>query len=161
MERILVDTYEKGEFHFRTEQMKAINEMYDWLYKNGILKKVAFRWKDYPSTTTFALDIADLANYRREMEQAEIPNAAVITSWIFDEDYGRCRYSGSFQLTSPMVTYREVSGCVGRSFEIDLIEYSTNETCFHIRDIKDNHGVRVAIENLFDEIQWLDGELSE
>lgn len=161
MERILVDTYEKGEFQFRTEKMKAINDMYDWMYRTGILKRVAFCWKDYPSATTFALDIAELEPYRDQMKQADISNAEKITTWILDEDHGKCLYSGAYQLTAPMATYREVSGCVGRSFEIDLIQYSANETCIKIREIIDGHGVKAAIKNLFDGIAWLGVELGE
>ncbi len=53
--RVVVDVYEKKDKHIWgnnpnesfNQKIMAVNDMYGWLYNKGVLKKVAFEFKDY------------------------------------------------------------------------------------------------------------------
>lgn len=164
MPRIISDTYEKGEKHIWdldkdnpvnqefNRKIIAVNDMYGWLYKKGILRDVSFEFKDYSDISFFALDVKDLAPYRSEMEQSGVQNASLAVQHIFDEEYTPCLFSGAIQLGWTMRTYRDIDGCVGRSWEIDLIQHLNNSAVHDILAINNEKflGVRAAVSKTFE-----------
>lgn len=162
MERIISDTYVKGKKYIfgddpNTEFNKkivAVNNMYSWLYEQGILEKAAFVYKDYSDVTYFAVDAKDLEPYRKEMEASNIDGAALAVPHIFDVYYTPCEYSGAIQLGWMMKTYRSVDGCVGSSWECDLIKNLNVDGIYKIYDIQREKGTKEAVKALFDEFNW-------
>ena len=162
MERIISDTYVKGKKYIfgddpNTEFNKkivAVNNMYAWLYEQGILEKVAFKYKDYSDVTYFAVDAKDLEPYRKEMEASGIEGATLAISHIFDVYYTPCEYSGAIQLGWMMKSYRSVDGCVGSSWECDLIKSLNVDGIYKIYDIQREKGTKEAVKALFDEFNW-------
>ena len=162
MERIISDTYVKGKKHIFMDdpdtefnkKIVAVNNMYAWLYDQGILEKTSFVYKDYSDVTYFAVDAKDLEPYRKEMEASNVDGAALAVSHIFDEHYTPCRYSGAIELGWMMATYRDVDGCVGRSWECDLIKSLNTEGIYKIYDIQREKGTKEAVKALYDEFEW-------
>lgn len=162
MARIISDSYIKGEKQIWGDDPKdafnqkilAVNNMYGWLYQQGILEKVSFVFKDYAEGTHFALNAKDLEPYRREMEECGAESAALAVHHIFDEEYTPCVYSGAITLGWTMSTYRDVDGCVGRSWECDLIKCLNTEGIYDIANIRDEQGVKAAVVALYSQFDW-------
>lgn len=162
MERIISDFLMKEEKELFgndtnskfNQKIIAVNSMYDWLYKKGILKKESFIFKDYENASFFALDVNNLKKYRKEMEESGVQEALLAVSHIFDLDYQPCRYSGAIQLAYPMVTYRDSGGCVGRSWECDVMQELNTEAANKVRLIKDKQGIKAAVEEMYNMIPW-------
>lgn len=162
MERIIVDTYSKQEKQTWGNDLNdafnrkilAVNDMYGWLYDQGILEKVAFQFKDYEDATHFALDAKDLAPYREQMKISGLPEARLAVHHIFDENYSPCVYSGAIELGWTMMCYRGVDGCVGRSWECDLIKSLNTDGIYEVAKVKDDQGVRAAVTTLFGQFDW-------
>lgn len=162
MPRIISDTYEKGEKHIWNgdkdapvnqefnRKIIAVNDMYGWLYKKGILRDVSFEFKDYSDISFFALDVKDLEPYRSEMEQCGIKDASVAVQHIFDEEYTPCLFSGAIQLGWTMRTYRDIDGCVGRSWETDLVQHLNSGPAHDILALQMEKGVKVAVSKTFE-----------
>ena len=162
MSRIISDTYIKQNKVIWGEdpntdfnrKILAVNNMYGWLYENGVLEKVSFVYKDFYKATDFALDVKDLLPYRNQMEKSQIKGAALAVRHIFDEPYTPCMYSGAIELGWTMSTYRSVDGMVGRSWECGLIQHLDTEGIYKIADIKDEQGVKAAVRALYDQFDW-------
>lgn len=162
MERIITDTYTKGEKYIFmndptiefNKKIVAVNNMYGWLYEQGILEKTAFVYKDYTDTTYFAVDAKNLEPYREEMEESKVDGAALAVSHIFDVYYTPCHYSGAIELGWMMQTYRDVDGCVGGSWECDLIKCLNTEGIYKISDIQREKGTKEAVKALYAEFDW-------
>ena len=114
----------------------AVNNMYGWLYKTGILRKESFVFKDYENEIYFALDIKRLRKYKKSMVESNIPGAELAVKCIFDSEHNPCLYSGAIQLAAPMITYRSNNGCVSKSWECDIVRYLSNEAANEILHCK-------------------------
>lgn len=162
MSRIIADSFIKsGPQTFGEDansalnrKIQAVNNMYGWLYERGILSRVAFELKDTPKSVCFALDTKDLAPYRAVMEQSDSADAALAVHHIFNEDYTPCMYSGAIQLVWPMLSYRSVDGCVGKSWEIDLIKGLNTDAIYQVDKVKNEQGVKSAISKTFSFYNW-------
>lgn len=162
MARIISDTYEKGEKYIWkrdkdnpvnqefNRKIVAVNDMYGWLYEKGILRDVSFEFKDYSDMSYFALDVKDLEPYRAQMEQSGVQDASLAIKHIFDEEYTPCLFSGAIQLGWTMRTYRDVDGCVGRSWETGLVQHLNSSVVHDIFDVQREKGVRAAVSKVFD-----------
>lgn len=162
MERIISDTYAKQNKTLWSDDLSdpfnkrilAVNEMYGWLYKHGILEQISFVFKDYGNMTYFALDTKELLPYRKAMECSGLENAKLAVSHIFDEEYTPCRYSGAIQLGWPMATYRSVDDTVGRSWECSLVVGLGTKEIYDVLDVKESKGVKEAVKAAFQEYNW-------
>lgn len=162
MERIIYDVYSKGEKEIwdlepEKENNKkfnrkiiAVNNMYGWLYEQGILREVSSKFKDYDDMTFFVLDVKDLGIYREQMENSGVEDAALAVQHIFNEEYSPCKYSGAIQLSWIMFTYRDFDGTVGRSWECGLVKGLSSPTVLNIRELRETKGVKAATEEAFD-----------
>ena len=162
MERIISDAYVKKNKHIfgddptepYNQKILAINAMYGWLYEQGILEKVCFEFKDLPNVTQFAFCVKDLEPYRQEMSAADLPKADLAVTEIFDTYYSPCVYSGVIQLSWPMSTYRNVDGCVGRSWECDLIKGLNTKAIYDVLAVKEERGTVAAVKALYEKYIW-------
>jgi len=169
MNRIISDSYIKGtkqiwgndpsdEFNRR---ILAVNNMYGWLYQQGILKKVAFKMKDYSDIAYFAFGVNDLLQYRRLMEKSGLPDAALAVHHIFDEEYRPCIYSGAIELGWTMRTYRDFDGTVGRSWECDLVRHLDSPSVLDIVQIQEQEGIRAAVHSVFELSEFEPSDLTK
>ena len=161
MERIIVDSLTKGEKRIwdldkddpRNQEFNrkivAVNDMYAWLYAQGILRKVSFEFKDYSDSTYFALDVEDLKLYRRVMEQSGVKNADIAAQHIFDVEYSPCLFSGAIELSWTMFSYRDFDGTVGRSWECELCRHLDAVGVTDVAQIKDEKGIKEAVKHAF------------
>lgn len=162
MERIICDTYfkkEKARFGADpdsdfNQRITAVNNMYGWLYQTGLLQETAFLFQDLGDSVCFALDVKDLEPYRDRMQESGAENAALAVHHIFDEAYTPCMYSGAIELGWFMSTYRNVDGCVGRSWECGLIQGLNNTAIFDVLQTKEKSGVKAAISKMFSYYSW-------
>ena len=166
MERILYDTYIKGEKPIWdldpdnpsnkefNRKILAANQMYEWLYNQGILKQVSFEFKDYSDMTFFALDVNDLAPYREQMESCGILDAEIAVHHIFDEEYTPCLYSGAFQIGWTMMTYRDTDGTVSRSWECGLVKSLATYAADDVLEIKNKSSVKAAVSEAFELLKF-------
>lgn len=162
MSRILCDYYAKGEKQLFGDdpnaafnvKIKAFNNMLGWLYDAGILAKVSFEFKDMANGVEFALDVKDLLPYRSAMENSGVEGAALASRHIFDEEYTPCIYSGVIQIGWPMNTYRNVDGCVGSSWESDLIKGLNTEAIYEVDKVRNEQGIRAGVNKLFSFYIW-------
>jgi len=162
MARVISDTYIKHnkkiwgdepntEFN---QKILAVNNMYGWLYQQGILEKVSFEFKDYAENTYFALDVKELEPYRNEMESCGLEGSALAVYHIFDKDYTPCVYSGAIELGWTMASYRNVDGCVGRSWECGLIKMLNTDGIYAVAKVRDEQGIKAAMHTLFSQFDW-------
>lgn len=162
MERIICDSFVKDEVKLwdlepesvntKTFNRKilAVNNMYMWLYEQGILDKIAFEMKDYTNITYFAFDVKNLEPYRNAMENCGVEDAAIAVQHIFDEKYSPCLYSGAIELTWTMFSYRDIDGTVGRSWECELCRHLNAGAVLDVGDIKEKQGVKAAVKHVFE-----------
>ena len=136
------------------KEMTAANDMYIWLYKEGILKKIAFEWKDYPDQVYFAFDVADLIQYRILMQKAPIENAMLAIELIFDRDLKKCVCTGGIQLGWPMHTYRNNNGCISRTLETSLTQILDNDAAREVQKVLRDQGPKCAIQKAFALNEW-------
>ena len=162
MDRIISDAYIKGEKMIygddpseeMNQKILAINDMYGWLYNQGILEKVSFVFLDYPEGTHFALDVKDLYAYRSAMENSGVPGASLAVYGIFDEAISPCMYSGAIEPSVSMATYREVDGCVGRSWECSLIQALDTKGIYDVLAMKESCGTEAAVKAMYGKFKW-------
>lgn len=162
MTRIICDSYFKKDKpiwgnnpnELFNKRILAVNAMYGWLYEKGILEKVSFVFKDYAESCHFGLDTKDLIPYRKEMEAAELDNAELAVQHIFDETYTPCRFSGAIQPGWTMASYRNVDGCVGRSWECSLATNLNTKSAYDVAMVKEEQGIKSAVIALYDMFQW-------
>lgn len=171
MQRIICDIYSKDklrlwEFDANSpstrdfnRKITAVNNMYAWLYEKGILENVSFEFKDYSDQTYFAFDTKDLAVYRKEMEISDVKDAALAVQHIFDEEYTPCNFCGAIELTWTMQTYRDVDGCVGRSWENSLVQGLNNKAICDLPYIVAEKGVKEAVKVLFERCEFVPTDL--
>lgn len=158
MERIIADSYTKDQkaiFGDNPEtdfnkKILAVNRMYGWLYEQGILRDISFKFKDYSDMSYFVLDVKDLEPYREQMEKSCTEGSALAVQHIFDEEYTPCLYSGAIQLGWTMLTYRDFSGTVSKSWETGMIQGLNNTTILDILVTKNEKGVKEAVSQTFD-----------
>lgn len=143
------------------QKISAINAMYGWLYAHGILEKVSFEFKDYSNVTYFALDAEDLLPFREQMERSDVNNAQKAVYAIFDEPYKPCLYSGTIEPGWPMDTYREVDGCVGRSWETNLIQHLKTKDIYKVYDVLKTKGPRSAASAMFGLHKWFPSDIEK
>lgn len=156
-ERIISDVYEKKDKRMYgddpttpfNQRVLAVNAMYGWLYAKGILKAEAFAFVDYDDAVFFAMDVNDLLKYRAEMEASGCNNAALAVRYIFDEEYTPCIYSGAFQPGWLMHTYRDCGGCVGRSWECDMVKHLRGGPANEVAEERRTNGVKAAVKKLY------------
>lgn len=168
MTRIICDVYQKEDKHLWgdnpndtfNQKIMAVNNMYGWLYDTGILENISFEFHEQPKCICFAFDAKDLEPYRERMENSRIDGSQLAVKHIFDETYTPCNYSGAIQLGWSMFSYRDVDGCVGRSWECDLIKGLNNKAIYDIQDIQTGQGVKAAVQKLFSYYIWPETEKS-
>lgn len=73
---------------------------------------------------------------------------------IFDQTCWPCQYSGAIQLGCAMNTYRDNCGCVGRSWEIELVKVLNSAGVGEVLKIKQKRGVKAAVLHLFTDDGW-------
>ena len=157
-ERIICDCYEKGTKHIFgkdinlpfNQKIVAVNNMYGWLYNEGILKKTSFEFKDYSDCAYFAFDVADLVVYRKAMEKSGVDGAMLAVQHIFDEKYSPCEYCGAITLAWMMQTYRDFDGTVSRGLECDLCNHLNSCAVLEVYEIKEEKGVKAAVKKAFE-----------
>lgn len=162
MSRIISDFYAKEDSRLLgknpssefNQKVTAVNNMYGWLYENGLLQQVSFVYKDYAAYTYFAFDVDDLKPFRSAMEKSPVKGASLAIYHIFDLECTPCRYSGAIQPGWRMATYRNVDGCVGRSWECDMVEELNTETVEKIFEVKTKSGTRAAVEYMYNLFDW-------
>lgn len=158
MERIILDKYIKGKkqiwgedpFEPFNHRILSVNNMYGWLYEQGILREESFKFKDYSDMSYFALDVKDLEPFREQMLNSGVEGAELAVQHIFDEDYTPCLYSGAIQLSWTMLSYRDFDGTVSRSWECGMIQGLQSHTVLDVEQIKNEQGVKAAVEATFD-----------
>lgn len=168
-ERIVVDAvYLNGNRTLSTEKtgdkylgfdkrITAINNMYIWLYKQGILQKVAFEFhKSSDTCYCFAFDTSALKPYQKEMEENGVEDAVLAIQQIFEDVFTPCEYTGAIQLGWMMETYRDVDGCTGRAWELSPIQTLSNKDAFEVMKIKDEKGIKAGISYMFTMFKWKD-----
>lgn len=168
MSRIICDYFEKGEKSIwgddlsspLNQKILAVKNMYAWLQDAGILQNVAFLRKESANAVCFALDAEDLRPYRQQMESSGVLGAQLATEHIFDREYTPCVYSGVIQLAWPMSSYRDVDGCVGRSWECELIKGLNTEGIYGVNKVLEEEGVKAAVHKLFSFYVWQEPERS-
>ena len=126
-----------------------INNLYNWLYKAGILEKISFEYKDYDDATFFAFDAADLKPYINNIANSGIEDVMDALNVILFENIQPCVFSGTRQPGCNMSTYRNNNGCVGRSHECELIQYLDTGSASVVYGIKKNYNPRMATNILF------------
>lgn len=161
MERIICDSFDKERapvWKFDAEspktkefnrKIKAVNNMYDWLYEKGILEKISFEFKDYSDATYFSFDVKDLEPYRKDMENAGFEDTTLAVKHIFDIDYAPCIFTGAIELAWHMSTYRNIAGCVGSSRECSLVKQFNNKAASEVLSIKKDKGIKEAVKHAF------------
>lgn len=162
MERIIYDTYEKGEKRTWNmgssdefnKKVLAVNNMYRWLYDQGILKKTSFFWKDYSDMTYFALDAKNLIPFRDQMACSGVENAQLAVHHIFDEDYTPCLYSGCIELGWTMQTYRDNNGCVSRSWECGMVRGLGTGAAQKVAKVCEKQGPKKALLKAASFYEW-------
>lgn len=171
MQRIICDIYSKDNLRLWehdvnspstrefNRRITAVNNMYAWLYEKGILENVSFKFKDYSDVTHFAFDTNDLLAYREEMEKSDAEDAALAVQHIFDVEYTPCKYSGAIELTWTMQTYREVDGCVGRSWENSLVQGLQYNAIADLPYISADKGTKEAVKVLFERCEFEPSDL--
>ena len=134
------------------DETNAIRRMYEYLYKNGILEKISFRFKLHHEDPQidFAFDSKDLEPYREQMLNSGLKDADVAVRWILDEKNMPCKYSGAIQVSWPMMTYRDNSGCVGRSWEVAMVQELNMSEASEVAEVYREKGCRAAVEKLWD-----------
>lgn len=136
------------------QKILAINSMYGWLFEQGILKEVCFEFKKHADIYCFAFDAKDLEPFRIKMKASGLAGANLAIQHIFDESYTPCLYSGVIELGWTMHTYRDVDGCVGSSWECNLIKGLNTETIYDISQVRDEYGVRAAVKTMLSYYVW-------
>ena len=70
-------------------KVKSCYDMYQWLYKNDILRKEAFLYTENSSTeeleVSFAIDTENLLPYRKKMETSGVKDADLACRYIFGD----------------------------------------------------------------------------
>ena len=70
-------------------KVKSCYDMYQWLYKNDILRKEAFLYTENSSMeeleVSFAIDTENLLPYRKKMETSGVKDADLACRYIFGE----------------------------------------------------------------------------
>lgn len=172
MPRVICDTYVKGEKHIWTadkddwsnrefnRKILAVNDMYGWLYETGILRETAFEIKDYSDVTIFAMDVKDLEPYREKMAASGLKDVDVALRHIFDEYYTPCEYSGAIELGWTMMGYRDVDGCVGRSWECGLLKGLDARAAHDVLRVLEDKGVKDAVSAAFEFAKFLPSDLT-
>ena len=156
--RIICDCYTKKEKRLLgddpntpfNQKIVSVNNMYGWLYKEGILEKVAFEFKDYSDCTYFAFDVADLLPFREKMTESGVEDFACAIQHIFDENYSPCEYCGAITLGYLMQTYRDFDGTVSRGWECYLCENLASHTVLDVCQTKEEKGTKEAVKAAFD-----------
>lgn len=164
--RIICDIFEKGEKSLWDDdpnspinrKVLAIKNMYAWLYDAGILADISIVCKESPTAVCFALDTKDLQPYRQQMESSGVADALLAVEHIFDREYSPCVYSGVVQLAWPMSSYRNVDGCVGRSWECDLIKGLNTDAIYAVSKVREEQGIKAAVRKLFSFYVWQEPE---
>lgn len=139
----------------------SCREMFRWLYQKGILKEISFLFSEKENSIYFAFDTDDLLPYRDQMESAKVRDCSIACSRIFgDEGYQTdpSFYSGAVSLTWTMLDYRNIGGCVTRSWGLLDEKTLTNESLGIITAIQKMHGTKAAVEAIWD--LYDDGKLS-
>lgn len=131
------------------KKIVAVNNMYAWLYNQGILKEVSFEYIDDPDATYFAFDTESLKPYKDLMEHSGVVESALSIKHIFEEKYTPCLYTGAIELSWTMSTYRDNCGCVGKSWECCLARSFDNQAVQKAIEVKQNDGVKAAVSMLF------------
>lgn len=168
-ERVINDVYHKNESPqfgddpatpFNT-RVRAVNDMYGYLYNKGILKKESFVSKDYSDALYFAINTKGLESYREEMINSGIENAELAVRHIFDEKYDVCVYCGAITLGWLMVTYRDTCGCVGKSWECSGCKHFENSAVSKVAEVRRAKGVMEAVKYEWSLFKWDDGTLED
>lgn len=173
MERIICDIYIKGEKRLWdidvdnpknqdfNRKILAVNNVYGWLYNQGILKKVSFEFKDYSDSTYFAFDTKDLEFYRDEILKSGVTDAALAVHHIFEKDYEACLFSGAIELGWTMFTYRDFAGTISRSWECDLCSHLNSASVSDIKQVRNEQGVKQAVKLMFDLSGFFPSDISK
>ena len=70
-------------------KVKSCYDMYQWLYKNDILRKEAFLYTENSSMeeleVSFAIDTENLLPYRKKMETSGVKDADLACRYIFGD----------------------------------------------------------------------------
>ncbi len=156
--RIICDCYEKQEKPIFgdnpnepfNQRIIAVNNMYGWLYSEGLLKKISFEFKDYSDCTYFAFDVADLTPYKKAMKKSGINGAKLAVQHIFHEEYSPCHYSGAIELSWTMLSYRDFCGTVNKDWECELSRDLNSCAVLDIKKIKEEKGVKEAVKAMFE-----------
>ena len=102
----------------------------------------------------FALDTKALLPLRSAMEHSGTKDAALAVHYLFDEPCSPCLYSGAVELGWLMSTYRDVDGCVGRSWECSLVQGLNTQAIFEIQKVKAEQGTQAAVNKMFSFYEW-------
>lgn len=159
---IISDGINKTEKYDETQEyFFSCRAMFRWLYEKGILKKISFLYKEEKDNICFALDTDDLILYKNQMENSGVRGSAVACNRIFGKGGYKTSpsiYSGAVSLTWTMMDYRDINGCVTKSWELLDEKYLTNDSLSVISAIREKHGAKAAVKAIWD--LYDDGKLS-
>ena len=140
-------------------KVKSCYDMYQWLYKKGILRKEAFLYNENSSEgeqeVSFAIDTENLLPYRKQMETSGVEDADLACRYIFgDKGYETTpsKYSGSIFLSWSMLTYRGQL-CVSRSWETESEQDLNTEHLQEVAKIRKKYGTKKAVEKVWELLQ--------
>ncbi len=151
---IIVDYYSKNgpdlyptNYRGINDRIKTMHDFYSILYNSGMLKNIAFEYKEYDDVVYFALEVKKLGAFF----DANIDNEVVISaaSHFLIGSMAPCNMSGAIQPGAVMSTYRDNNGCVGRSHECTIVQQLDTQACGMIYDEKKRCGVKDAVSLAF------------
>lgn len=149
---VVVDHYNKNGPELYPSNYKGINdriqimyEFYGMLYKSGVLKELAFEYKEYEDVVYFAFEINKIIPFVKSNNNPIIDAATN----VFLGTMSPCRYCGAIQPGALMATYRDVCGCVSRSHECEIVQWLDTVACGMIYDEKKRCGVKDAVSLAF------------
>lgn len=126
-------------------------EMYYGLYKSGELKKIAEYYNEYNLKEEPDVKIVDFVISPEKLTEEFITrmNKKYPKNSLNEiPDMQRCTYTHCIGLVLRCFdTYRDIDGCVGKSFEHPLVTTFSSKDCFELYDIAAEQGpVQSAIE---------------
>ena len=157
--RIINDYYSKNsDSNFNAQfisedfynRIKAIEEMYEYLDKEGILKTTSFKYYTDYKGTSFAINTENLECYKAKMLNSGTYMPDLAVRYIFDEKFTPCIYCGSIRLSWTMLTYRENCGCIGKSWECGMCRQTESKFVSKISEIRKEKGIQAAVSALWE-----------
>lgn len=152
---ILVDYYVKAgpdlypeKYEGLNNRVVAMHKFYETLYLSGVLKQVAFEYRDYDDMVYFAFEVKAIHEFVQTHNDREMINTAV--QYMTECMARPCRYTGAIQPGMFTQTYRDNCGCIGKSNECIVAQWLDNDACGMIYNERKTKGVKDAVKMAFE-----------